>query len=149
MFKLWGWKNEVENPIGYSHRKGCWMNNKKERGENPFFFLPHCQFNSKRNIKQIPIEHCHTGHRDDRLKIIIWLEKRTDIWHLVLLRKNILFKKSPLNIMVIENPNWSTKILCYMTGYVKGKMLLHSKHPTWCRLHYWFCLKLIKNLFSL
>jgi len=39
MFKLWGWKNEVENPIGYSRRKGCWMNNKKERGENPFFFF--------------------------------------------------------------------------------------------------------------
>jgi len=26
-------------------------------------------------------------------------------------RENILFKKSPLNIMVSMNPNWSTEIL--------------------------------------
>ena len=29
----------MENPIGYSHRKGCSINNKKERRENPFFYL--------------------------------------------------------------------------------------------------------------
>jgi hypothetical protein len=50
--------------------------------------------------------------------------------------------------MVTRNSNWSTEILWYKTGYAKGKMLSPPKHPTWGRLHCWFCLKLLKNLFS-
>jgi len=50
--------------------------------------------------------------------------------------------------MVTRNRNWSTKILWYKTGYAKGKMLSPPKHPTWGRLHCWFSLKLLKNLFS-
>jgi hypothetical protein len=50
--------------------------------------------------------------------------------------------------MVTRNRNWSTKILWYKTGYAKGKMLSPPKRPTWGRLHCWFSLKLLKNLFS-
>jgi len=46
--------------------------------------------------------------------------------------------------MIIRNPNWSTEILCYETGYTKGKMLSPFKRLTWGRLHYWFCLKLLR-----
>jgi hypothetical protein len=35
----------------------------------------------------------------------------------------VLFKESPPSIMVTRNPNWSTKILWYGTGYVKEKIL--------------------------
>jgi hypothetical protein len=84
------------------------------------------------------------GHRGNRLKIITRLEKRTDIWHLVLLGENVLFKESPPSIMVTSNPNWSTKILWYGTGYAKGKILSPLKRPTWGKLHCWFCLKLLK-----
>jgi hypothetical protein len=57
-------------------------------------------------------------------KIIFDYGKRTDFWNLVLLEKtNVLFKESPPSIMVIRNPNWSTEILWYGTGYVKGKIL--------------------------
>jgi hypothetical protein len=49
--------------------------------------------------------------------------KRTDFWHLVLLGKRVLFKESPPSIMVTRNPNWSTEILWYGIGYVKGKIL--------------------------
>jgi hypothetical protein len=42
--------------------------------------------------------------------------KRIDFWHLVLLRENVLFKESSPNIMVIRNPNCSTKILWFGTG---------------------------------
>jgi hypothetical protein len=49
--------------------------------------------------------------------------KRTDIWHLVLLRKNVLFEESPPSIMVTRNPNWSTEILWPGIGYVKRKIL--------------------------
>jgi len=35
----------------------------------------------------------------------------------------VLFKELPPSIMVTRNPNWSTKILRYETGYVKGKIL--------------------------
>jgi hypothetical protein len=72
------------------------------------------------------------------------LKKRTDIWHLVLLGKNVLFKESPPSIMVTRNPNWSTEILWYGTGYAKGKILSPPKRPTWGRLHCWFCLKLLR-----
>jgi hypothetical protein len=76
------------------------------------------------------------------------LEKRIDIWHLILLRGNVLFKELPPSIMVSRNPNWSTKILWYGTGYTKGKMLSPPKRPTWGKLNSWSCLKLLKNLFS-
>jgi len=61
--------------------------------------------------------------------------KITDIWHLVLFGKNILFKESLPSIMVTINPNWSTEILWYETGYAKGKMLSPPKRPTWGRLY--------------
>jgi len=51
------------------------------------------------------------GHRGDRLKINLSIGKGTDIWHLVLLGENVLFKESPPSIMVTRNPNWSTEIL--------------------------------------
>jgi len=51
------------------------------------------------------------GNRGNQLKIITRLEKRTNIWHLVLLRENVLFNESPSIIMVTRNPNWSTEIL--------------------------------------
>jgi hypothetical protein len=70
------------------------------------------------------------GHRGDRLKIITRLEKKKDIWHLVLLGENVLFKESPPSIMVTRNPNWSTEILWYGTGYTKEKMLSSPKRPT-------------------
>jgi len=38
-------------------------------------------------------------------------------------RKKVLFKESPPSIMVTRNPNWSTEILWFGTGYVKGKIL--------------------------
>ena len=69
------------------------------------------------------------GHHGDQLKIITQLEKRTDIRHLVLLWEKVLFKESPPSIMVTRNPNWSTKILWYETGYAKRKMLSPLKHP--------------------
>jgi hypothetical protein len=53
------------------------------------------------------------------------------------------FKESPPSIMVTRNHNWSTEILWFMTGYVKGKILSPLKHPAWGRLHCWFCLKLL------
>jgi hypothetical protein len=60
------------------------------------------------------------GHRGDQLKII-W--KRTDFSHPVLSWGMVLFKESPPSIMVTRNPNWSTEILWYGTGYVKEKIL--------------------------
>ena len=62
--------------------------------------------------------------------------------------KNVLFKQSPPSIMVTRNPNWSTEILWYGTGYVKWKILSPLKRSTWGRLHCWFCLKLL-NIYSL
>jgi hypothetical protein len=59
----------------------------------------------------------------------IFTKERTDFWHLVLLRENVTFKESPPSIMVIRNPNWSTEILWYETGYVKWKILSHLKCP--------------------
>jgi hypothetical protein len=32
--------------------------------------------------------------------------------------------------MVTRNPNWSTEILWYETGYTKGKMLSPPKRPS-------------------
>ena len=42
-------------------------------------------------------------------------------------RKNVLFEESPPSIMVTRNPNWSTEILWFGTGYVKGKILAPLK----------------------
>jgi hypothetical protein len=56
--------------------------------------------------------------------------KRTDFWHLVLLEKKFLFKESPPSIMITRNPNWSTEILWYETGYIKGKILSLLEHST-------------------
>jgi len=82
------------------------------------------------------------------LKKIINCGKRTDFWHLVLLGKVVLFEESSPSIMVTRNPNWSTEILWFGTGYVKGKILSPLKHYAWGRLHCWFCLKLL-NIYSL
>jgi hypothetical protein len=51
------------------------------------------------------------------------MEKKTDIWHLVLLGKKILSKESPPSITVTRNPNWSLEILWLGIGYVKEKIL--------------------------
>jgi hypothetical protein len=49
-------------------------------------------------------------HRDDHLKIISRLEKKkTDIWHLLLLKEKVLFKESSPSIMVIRNPKLVNK----------------------------------------
>ena len=47
----------------------------------------------------------------------------------------VLFKDSPPSIIVTRNPDWSTEILWYETGYVKGKILLPLKRPAYVRLH--------------
>jgi len=60
---------------------------------------------------------------------------------------DILFKESLPTIMVTRNPNWSTEILWYGTGYAKGKMLSPLKRPTKGKLHCWFLSKIAKNLF--
>ena len=65
---------------------------------------------------------CRTRHRGGP-KNILNCGKRTDFWHLVLLGEKVLFEESPPSIMVTRNPNWSTEILWYGTGYVKGKIL--------------------------
>jgi hypothetical protein len=70
---------------------------------------------------------CRTRHRGG-LKKIKDCRKRTDFCHLVLLGGNALFKESPPSIMFTRNPNWSTEILWYGTGYVKGKILSPLKH---------------------
>jgi hypothetical protein len=51
---------------------------------------------------------------------------------------------SPSSIIVTRNPNQSTKILCYGTGYAKEKILSPLKRLAWGRLHCWFCLKLLR-----
>jgi len=53
----------------------------------------------------------------------LYYGKRTDFWHLILLRENVLFEESPPSIMVTRNPNWSIEILWLEIGYVKGKIL--------------------------
>jgi len=75
--------------------------------------------------------------------ILLNYGKKIYFWHLVLLGEKVLFKESPPSIMVTRNPNWSTEILWYGTGYVKGKILSPLKHSAWGRLHCWFCLKLL------
>jgi len=87
------------------------------------------------------------SHQTSRRFINIYME-RTDFWHLVLLRKNILYKESPPSITVTRNPNWSSEILWLGIGYVKGKILSPLKRSVWGRLHCWFCLKLL-SIYSL
>jgi len=82
------------------------------------------------------------------LKIFLELWKKNKFLASCSLRKKILFKESPPSIMFTRNPNWSTEILWFGTGYVKGKILTPLKHPAWGRLHCWFCLKLL-NIYSL
>jgi len=77
------------------------------------------------------------------LKIILWLGKKNRFLASCSFRKKVLFKESPPNIMVTRNPNWSTEILWYGIGYVKGKILSPLKRSAWGRLHCWFCLKLL------
>jgi hypothetical protein len=60
--------------------------------------------------------------------ILLNYGKKIYFWHLVLLGEKVLFKESPPSIMVTRNPNWSTEILWYGTGYVKGKILSPLKH---------------------
>jgi len=86
---------------------------------------------------------CRTRHRVALKIFFLNYGKITDFWHLVLLRENVLFKESPPSIMVTRNPNWSTEILWYGTGYVKEKILSPFKRFAWGRLHCWFCLKLL------
>jgi hypothetical protein len=83
---------------------------------------------------------CHTRHRGGLKNK--YLERR-DFWHPILWWRMVLFKKSIPGIMVIRNPNWSTKILWYETGYAKEKILSPLKRPVWGRLHCWFCHKLL------
>jgi len=73
---------------------------------------------------------CHTRTSRRPIKKYLGYGKRIDIWHLVLLGEKVLFKESSPSIMVTRNPNWSTEILWYETGYAKGKMLLPFKLPT-------------------
>jgi hypothetical protein len=48
------------------------------------------------------------------------------------------------SIIVTKNPNWSTNILWFGTSYAKEKILSLFKCPTRDKLHYWFCLKLLR-----
>ena len=57
------------------------------------------------NRIQLLINYLTPGHHNDRLKLSLDWKKRTDIWHLVLLGGNILFKESTPSIMVTRNPN--------------------------------------------
>ena len=72
------------------------------------------------------------------------LKGKEQIYDIFFLWRMILFKESPSSIMVTMNPNWSTKILWYETGYVKRKILLLLKRPTYDKLHCWFYFKLLK-----
>jgi hypothetical protein len=70
------------------------------------------------------------GHRGDQLKFFHEIGKQRNIWDPVLLEEKVLFKESPPSIMITRNPNWSTEILWYGTGYAKGKILSPLKRPT-------------------
>jgi len=65
-----------------------------------------------------------------------------------LIKNLIKLKESSPSIIVTRNPNWSTEILWYGTGYVKWKILSPLKRSAWGRLHCRFCLKLL-NIYSL
>jgi hypothetical protein len=90
---------------------------------------------------------CRTRHRGGS-KNYLRLRKKSRFLASCSFREKVLFKESPPSIMVTRNPNWSTEILWYGTGYVKGKILSPLKRSAWGRLHCWFCLKLL-NIYSL
>jgi len=64
-----------------------------------------------------------TRHRGGPKILMNYEKKKTDLLYLVFLGKNVLFKELSPSIMVTRNPNWSTEILWYGTGYVKWKIL--------------------------
>jgi hypothetical protein len=47
----------------------------------------------------------HIRHRGGPQKYLQIYGKRTDFWHLVLLREKVLFEESPPSIMITRNPN--------------------------------------------
>jgi hypothetical protein len=63
------------------------------------------------NLELSFIEGVTPGHRSDQLKINLDMEKEQISGILFFLGEKVLFKESPLNIMVTRNPNWSTEIL--------------------------------------
>jgi hypothetical protein len=73
---------------------------------------------------------CHTRHRDNRLKINLEWKKNRYLASCFFFVKKVMFKEPPPSIMVTSNPNWSTEILWYKTGYAKKKMLSPLKRPT-------------------
>jgi hypothetical protein len=48
---------------------------------------------------------CHTRTLQQLVKNYLSIGKGTDIWYLVLLGKNVLFKEASPSIMVTKNPN--------------------------------------------
>ena len=106
-FYSFTWTHKVHFP-----ENGVSSNSKKK------IFIAHEIFHFfKKNTMTIVAPDIAAAHK------IILLWKRTDFWHLVLLGEKVLFKESPPSIMVTRNPNWSTEILWYGIGYVKGKIL--------------------------
>jgi hypothetical protein len=62
------------------------------------------------------------------LKIILELWKKNRFLASCSFKEKVLLEESSPSIMVTKNPNWSTEILWFETGYVKGKMLSPLKH---------------------
>jgi hypothetical protein len=58
------------------------------------------------------------------------MEKEHTIGILFLEGKKVWFKELPSSVIIIRYPNWSTNIIWYETGYIKGKILSPIKHPT-------------------
>ena len=88
------------------------------------------------------LDHCRTRHHGGpKNNLDLW--KKNRFLASCSFRKKALFKESPPSIMVTRNPNCSTKILWYVIGYVKEKILSPLKRSAWGRLHCWFCLKLL------
>jgi hypothetical protein len=100
------------------------------------------------SMKNWCLDICRTRHRGYLKNLSKILRKKNRILASCSFRRNVLFKESPPSIMVTTNPNWSTEILWFGTGYVKGKILSPLKRSAWGRLHCWFCLKLL-NIYSL
>jgi hypothetical protein len=95
-----------------------------KKGLQGIYFLE-CERNNKDSLFSFhtqkswrPIKNYHSIGKKNRY-----------LWHFVLLGKNVLFKESSPSTMVTRNPNWSTNILWYGTGYVKGKILSPLKCP--------------------
>jgi len=75
------------------------------------------------------MNHVTPGHRGARLKIHLDMEKEQISSILFFFVEKVLFRESPPNIMITMNPNWSTEIIWYGTGYTKRKMLSPLKRP--------------------